>query len=107
MRKIIGCCIGLLFILWLVTPYQMNAEELSRTDAAISFEEAQIKDKGKLPSTYVPESKVVSNRGVLPSTGELVQSFIILLLGVFGLILFMGIHSMKRIYDLSKGESNI
>lgn len=107
MKKIIGCCVGLWFLLRLVTPYQTNAEELNRTDAAITFEEAQIKDKEKLPSTYVPKPKGVSNQGELPSTGELVQSFIALLLGVVGLILSMGIYSLKRISDLSKGGSNI
>lgn len=64
MKKIIGCCVGLWFLLWLVTPYQTNAEELNRTDAAITFEEAQIKDKEKLPHICTEIKRCVKPRGI-------------------------------------------
>ncbi|MGX7150075.1 hypothetical protein [Enterococcus ureasiticus] len=103
MKKIIGGCVGLLLLLWLITPYQVAAEVTNRTDAAISFEEAQKENKGKLPSTYVPKENTSTYRGQLPYTGELVQSFIFLLAVIEGLIICLCIFSFKRICDSKKG----
>lgn len=103
MKKIIGGCAGLLFLLWLAPSYQVIAEVANRTDIAISFEEAQKENKGKLPSTYVPKANTSTTRGQLPSTGELVQTFIFLLAVIEGLIICLCIFSFKKIYDSKKG----
>ncbi|ALS36870.1 hypothetical protein ABID30_001929 [Enterococcus rotai] len=103
MKKIIGGCAVLLFLLWLVPPYQVVAEGINRTDAAISFEETQKENKGKLPSTYVPKVNTSTSRGQLPFTGELVQSFIFLLAIIEGLIVCLCIFSFKKIYHSKKG----
>ncbi|EOL46368.1 hypothetical protein [Enterococcus caccae] len=70
------------------------------TEAGISFNQFVEQDKQK-PPLY--ETKPITDptlNGALPHLGQMMTSFILLLLGVACLIIFLGVVSLRKVYNI-------
>ncbi|WP_086314461.1 hypothetical protein A5821_002032 [Enterococcus sp. 7F3_DIV0205] len=67
-----------------------------KTKVGIGFEEIPDDPIVREPIKYQPATP--KNIGQLPNTGEMLTSFIVLLIGLSVLIIFVGIANLKRVY---------
>ncbi|OJG74017.1 hypothetical protein RV12_GL000365 [Enterococcus quebecensis] len=71
-----------------------------QTDMGISFNQFVEQDKPKPPIYEAKPTGYPSTDGALPHLGQLMTSFILLLLGVACLIVFLGVISLRKIYSV-------
>ncbi|EOL49877.1 hypothetical protein [Enterococcus caccae] len=71
-----------------------------KTDTGISFNQFYEPDKPKAP-IYETKPGGISTDGALPHLGQMMTSFILLLLGVACLIIFLGVVSLRKVYSIN------
>lgn len=72
----------------------------SKAEVEIKFKEAEVPIVPE-PPIYEPPYSIIppqKPKGILPHTGELLTSFIIMLTGLSILIILIGISNLKRVY---------
>lgn len=77
-----------------------EATNSNQTDIGVQFkDEAEVIPPVNLPGNiYEPPVKPSIRPSLLPKTGELISSFIVVLLGISVLIITLGISYLRRIY---------
>lgn len=71
-----------------------------KTDAGIAFEQSVEQENITDPIYPSKPTKSPSVNGSLPHLGQMVTSFIFLLLGLACLIVFVGVISLRKIYNI-------
>lgn len=71
-----------------------------KTDAGISFDQFIEPEKPKPPIYETKPPQLPATSGALPHLGQMMTSFILLLLGVACLIVFLGVISLRKVYSI-------
>ncbi|WP_375179514.1 hypothetical protein [Enterococcus rotai] len=70
-----------------------------KSEVGIEFKKESRDPFKPIPPIYDPPIRPIEKpRGQLPRTGELLTSFIILLIGISILIVFVGVANLQRVY---------
>ncbi|OTN89265.1 hypothetical protein A5819_001757 [Enterococcus sp. 7E2_DIV0204] len=78
---------------------QVFAEQ-EKTDTGISFNQFIEPEKPKPPIYETKPTGYPDTDGALPHLGQMMTSFILLLLGVACLIVFLGVISLRKVYSI-------
>lgn len=93
--------IGILLTLsWatVITQAEVKSEE-RRTDVGVEFETGYDESSSdSKESVYKPQEKLPS-QNILPQTGEVITSLIVMLIGVSLLIFILGVIVLKQFYE--------
>ncbi|EOL49887.1 hypothetical protein [Enterococcus caccae] len=89
------CVFGLLFS---QAPQALAEQE--KTETGISFNQSVEPEKPKPPIYETKPPVYPSTDGALPHLGQMMTSFILLLLGVACLIVFLGVISLRKVYRI-------
>lgn len=92
---IVICVFGLLFS---QAPYAFAEQE--KTETGIYFDPFVKTDKPKPPIYETKNPGYPKTNGALPYLGQMMTSFILLLLGVACLIVFLGVISLRKVYSI-------
>ena len=92
---LVVCVFGLLFS---QTPQALAEQE--KTETGISFNQSVEQEKPKPPIYETKPPVYPTSDGVLPHLGQMMTSFILLLLGVTCLIVFLGVISLRKVYSI-------
>ncbi|MBO0439836.1 hypothetical protein [Candidatus Enterococcus ikei] len=74
--------------------------EQEKTETGISFNQSVEPDKPKPPIYETKPPVYPATDGALPHLGQMMTSFILLLLGVACLIVFLGVISLRKVYSI-------
>ncbi|WP_430602052.1 hypothetical protein IGJ02_002261 [Enterococcus sp. DIV0724b] len=72
-----------------------------KTETGISFDQFVEQEKQKPPIYETKPTTDPTLNGALPHLGQMMTSFILLLLGVTCLIVFLGVISLKKVYNIT------
>ncbi|WP_207695823.1 hypothetical protein DOK67_0001461 [Enterococcus sp. DIV0212c] len=81
------------------TSYALAEQE--NTEAGISFEQFIGPESPKPPVDEKDVTGYPTTNGALPMLGQMLTSFILLLLGVACLIIFLGVISLRKVYSIN------
>ena len=92
---LVVCVLGFLFS---QAPQALAEQE--KTETGISFNQSVEPDKPKPPIYETKPPVYPATDGALPHLGQMMTSFILLLLGVACLIVFLGVISLRKVYSI-------
>lgn len=100
---VVSClCLGFFLIIPSSLSHAEGITELE-TEVGIELEKSEEKEEPKKPP-LIDDGKDKKIYDVLPKTGELISTLIIILLGISLLIFSLGVLSMKQLYQIPSWE---
>ncbi|MEI5993505.1 hypothetical protein [Candidatus Enterococcus mansonii] len=91
--------ITLFIVLFSQSAYGFAADQ-DKTETGISFNQFIEPEKPKPPIYETKPAEYPATDGALPHLGQMMTSFILLLLGVACLIIFLGVVSLRKVYSI-------
>ncbi|MGX7243618.1 hypothetical protein ACWOC1_02075 [Enterococcus quebecensis] len=81
------------------TTYALAEKE--RTETGISFDQFVEPEKNKPPIYETKSIAYPNTSGALPHLGQMMTSFLLLLVGIGCLIVFVGVISLRKVYNIT------
>ncbi|EOL50921.1 hypothetical protein [Enterococcus caccae] len=90
--------VGVFWVLFSQATQALGEQE--KTETGISFNQSVEPDEPKSPIYETKTPVYPETDGALPHLGQMMTSFILLLLGVACLIVFLGVISLRKVYSI-------